>query len=272
MATVNQSPLARFLRKILPYRLWVQMGFLLVWLDPLGLRIHTLCGPVFHCYACPLALFGCPIGVIAQFTALHLFPYFAVGILVTVGIFIGSLVCGWMCPFGLLQDVAAKVPTPRFKIPRVLGYFRYVMLLGTVIAVPYFFGEGHPLFICRLCPAGGIEKALPDVVSAAIAAHDPLAECHQNHRHPCVYRRYLFYHPSLVSDPMPVGSDIRLFQSVFSVHSRLARASMHPMRPLPNTVQLRHPTRQNPKRRPLHPLSGMHPMRTGSAECRHPAG
>ena len=171
MSTVNSSssPLSRFFKKLLPHRLWVQTGFLLVWLDPFGLRMHTVCGPVFHCYACPLALFGCPIGVIAQFSALHLFPYFAVGLLIAFGVMIGSLVCGWMCPFGLLQDVAAKVPAPRFKIPRWMGHFRYVVLIGTVLAVPYFFGEGHPLFICRICPAGGLEKALPDVVSAAVA-------------------------------------------------------------------------------------------------------
>lgn len=169
MSTVKHSPLSQFVKKLLPYRLWVQVGFLLVWLDPLALRMHTLCGPVFHCYACPLATFACPIGVIAQFGALHLFPYFAVGLLITVGIFIGSIVCGWLCPFGLLQDLAAKAPTPRVKIPRWMGHFRYVVLIGAVIAVPYFFGEGHPLFICRICPAGGLEKALPDAVSAAIA-------------------------------------------------------------------------------------------------------
>ncbi len=169
MSTVKHSPLSQFVKKLLPYRLWVQVGFLLVWLDPLALRMHTLCGPVFHCYACPLATFACPIGVIAQFGALHLFPYFAVGLLITVGIFIGSIVCGWLCPFGLLQDLAAKAPTPRVKIPRWMGHFRYVVLIWAVIAVPYFFGEGHPLFICRICPAGGLEKALPDAVSAAIA-------------------------------------------------------------------------------------------------------
>ena len=168
MSTVKHSPLSRFIEKLLPYRLCVQMGFLLVWLDPLALRMHTVCGPVFHCYACPLATFACPIGVIAQFGAVHVFPFFAVGLLVTVGSFIGSVVCGWICPFGLLQDLAAKVPMPRIKIPRWIGYFRYVMLIGTVIAIPYFFGEGHPLFICRICPVGGLEKALPDVISAAV--------------------------------------------------------------------------------------------------------
>jgi len=171
VSTDKQSPLLGFIKKLLPHRLWVQIGFLLVWLDPLALRMHTLCGPVFHCYACPLAMFACPIGIIAQFSALHLFPFFAVGILITFGILIGSIVCGWMCPFGLLQDLAAKVPTPRIKIPQAMGYCRYIMLLGAVIAVPYFFGEGHPLFICRICPVGGLEKAVPDVISAAMAGN-----------------------------------------------------------------------------------------------------
>ena len=171
MSTVNtsQSPLSRFFKKLLPHRLWVQVGFLMVWLDPLALRLHSFCGPVFHCYACPLALLGCPIGVMAQFSALHLFPFFAVGLLIAVGVLLGAIVCGWICPFGLLQDIAAKVPTPRVKIPRWMGHFRYVVLVGAVLAIPFLFGEGHPLFFCRICPAGGVQKSLPDVVSAAFA-------------------------------------------------------------------------------------------------------
>lgn len=168
---VKKNKLQQLILKLLPHRLWVQTAFLLVWLDPLAMRMHTMCGPVFHCYACPLATFACPIGVIAQFSALHMFPFVAVGLLILVGSALGSIICGWVCPFGLLQDLAAKVPTPRLKIPRWTGYFRYVVLFGTVLLIPYFFGEGHTLFICRICPAGGLEKAVPDMVTAAVQSN-----------------------------------------------------------------------------------------------------
>lgn len=164
---VKKNKFQQFVLKLLPHRLWVQIAFLIVWLDPLALRMHSMCSPVFHCYACPLATFACPIGVIGQFSALHIFPFMAVGLLLVVAGTFGSIICGWMCPFGLLQDLAAKIPTPRLKIPRWMGYGRYVVLIGAVILVPYFFGEGHGLFICKICPAGGLEKAVPDIVTAA---------------------------------------------------------------------------------------------------------
>lgn len=166
---VKKTKLGALVSKLVPWRIWVQASFLLVWLDPAGLRLHTMCAPVFHCYACPLSTFACPIGIIAQFSALHLFPMIAVGLLVTVGALFGSLVCGWVCPFGFLQDLAAKVPTPRFDLPRIAGHLRYVMLIGTVLAIPYFFGEGHPLFVCRICPAGALEAAVPNMIGQAIA-------------------------------------------------------------------------------------------------------
>jgi ferredoxin len=41
------------------------------------------------------------------------------------------------------------------------------VLVALVLAVPYLFGEGHPLFLCRLCPAGALEGAIPAAVTAA---------------------------------------------------------------------------------------------------------
>ena len=84
-------------------RWWVQTGFLLAWLDPLMLRLHTVCSPVFHCYSCPLATFACPIGLLANFSAIHMIPFAVLGTLVVLGTVFGSFVCGWACPFGFLQ-------------------------------------------------------------------------------------------------------------------------------------------------------------------------
>jgi ferredoxin-type protein NapH len=172
VSMVKETKPNKLSTKLLGWRVWIQTSFLLLWLDPLAVRWHTMCSPVFHCYACPLSTFACPIGVIAQFGALHIFPFIAVGLLIAVGAFFGTLVCGWACPFGFLQDLFAKVPTPKFDLPKFTGYFRYVILIAAVLVIPYFFGEGHPLFICRICPAGALEGAVPNMVSQAVTGKD----------------------------------------------------------------------------------------------------
>ena len=90
------SRLAKFAR----WRGWIQAAFLLAWLNPWLVRIHSVCSPVFHCYSCPLATFACPIGVMANFSALHLVPWIAIGTVLATGALFGSLICGWVCPFG----------------------------------------------------------------------------------------------------------------------------------------------------------------------------
>jgi len=137
---VAMAKKTNLISKLVPLRMWVQSAFLLVWLDPLGLRLHSVCGFVLHCHSCPLATFACPIGIIAQFSALHIFPFIAIGLLIVVGGLVGSLICGWACPFGFLQDLVAKVPTHKYDPPKWAGYLRYVVLIVTVLAIPYFFG------------------------------------------------------------------------------------------------------------------------------------
>jgi ferredoxin-type protein NapH len=167
MSMVERTKFAGVFARLQPYRLWVQSVFLFVWLDVFIPRYHGVCAPVFHCYACPLATFACPIGVLANFSALHVIPFMTIGLLVLFGALVGSLFCGWACPFGWLQDLAAKVPVRKFELPRWTGHFRFVVLGVTVLAIPYLFGENHPLFICRLCPAGGIEGAIPNMIQQA---------------------------------------------------------------------------------------------------------
>jgi ferredoxin-type protein NapH len=150
------------------WRVWVQAGFLLAWLDPWLIRMHTVCSPVFHCYSCPLATFACPIGILANFSAIHMIPFAALGTLITLGALCGSFVCGWACPFGFLQDLVAKIPTRKFVLPIWTGYLRYVVLAVFVVAIPYWYGEAHALFFCRLCPAGALEAALPNTARLAI--------------------------------------------------------------------------------------------------------
>ena len=197
MAPMTKGKSIPLTARLARWRVWVQATFLVAWLDPLMLRMHTVCSPVFHCYSCPLALFACPIGVMANFSALHIFPFVAVGTLVVIGALFGSFICGWICPFGFLQDLIGKIPTRKFELPGWMGYTRYVVLVAFVFVVPYgvpdwlpeklpsieaklqwlndesgWLGYESPLFICSLCPAGALEAAVPNTVRTAIEGEE----------------------------------------------------------------------------------------------------
>ena len=160
-------------------RPWVQTGFLAVWLAPLGQWLHSIPGCVFHCYSCPLSSFACPVGVMANYAALFPVvgevPYLLLGALLLVGAVGGSLVCGWACPFGFLQDLLGKIVPRKFSLPGWLSYTRYAVLLGLVVLLPLILGyrgipfENQVVSICRLCPAGALEAGVPYSVKSLVA-------------------------------------------------------------------------------------------------------
>ena len=174
-------PVAALGRKLSRLRPWVQTGFLGVWLAPVGRWLHGIPGCVFHCYSCPLSAFACPVGVAANSAALlpvvWEVPYLLIGLLLFVGAASGSLVCGWACPFGFLQDLLAKISRRKITPPAWAGYFRYVVLVGLVLLLPAMLGakgipfEEQVVSICRLCPAGAVEAGLPYSVQGLMAGN-----------------------------------------------------------------------------------------------------
>lgn len=122
--------------------------------------LKTICGPVFYCHSCPLASMACPLGVLVNFGRLQIFPFITLGILGLVGVIGGRLVCGWLCPFGLLQDLLHKIPTRKFTIPHYLNYTKYIVLIVFVFAIPIFLPK-VPLTFCDGCPSGTLESTLP---------------------------------------------------------------------------------------------------------------
>lgn len=60
--------------------------------------------PGLHCYACPLAVTICPAGIIQNLLKTG-FPLFPLAFLGLYGILLGRWWCGWICPFGLVNDI-----------------------------------------------------------------------------------------------------------------------------------------------------------------------
>jgi polyferredoxin len=93
--------------------------------------------------------------------ASHAFPFYALGLTLLFGAIAGRFWCGWICPFGTLQDYTYRIPTYKLRIPRFLTYSRYVFLVGAVFLAPYFAQTTEfNLYWCQFCPAGRIEAGI----------------------------------------------------------------------------------------------------------------
>jgi polyferredoxin len=120
--------------------------------------LKGVCVPVLNCYACPLAWGSCPIGALQHFIIVRALPFYILGVLGLVGLFVGRWPCGWLCPFGLVQDVLYKIKLPKFSAPDWLRHLKFaflIVLVGIIAWVTY-----EPWF-CKICPAGTLEAGLP---------------------------------------------------------------------------------------------------------------
>ena len=139
--------------------------------------LKTVCAPGLNCYSCPAATSACPLGALQTFMAtaranfetgrLHLGLY-VIGMLGLTGSLVGRMPCAWLCPFGLMQELIHKIPTPKFEIPKLLTYCKYVFLSLFVLILPLVvvddFGYGMTWFCKYVCPAGTLEAGLPMMV------------------------------------------------------------------------------------------------------------
>lgn len=134
-----------------------------------------ICVPGLNCYSCPGALGSCPIG---SFQAVvtsrnHFFSFYVVGFLLLFGALLGRFVCGWLCPFGLVQDLLHKIPFPKKlkKLPgdRILKFLKYIILIGFVVILPItvvdLVGQGQTWFCKYICPSGTLFGGIPLIAS-----------------------------------------------------------------------------------------------------------
>ncbi len=130
-------------------------------------RSKQFCAPGINCYSCPGAIAACPLGSLqGAISADRSTLYYVGGILLLYAIAFGRMICGWACPFGLIQELVYKVKTPKLKkspVTRLLSYLKYVIFVFFVVIVPlvYAFRDTPlPAFCKYICPAGTIEGGL----------------------------------------------------------------------------------------------------------------
>ena len=129
----------------------------------------SVCVPGLNCYSCPAASGACPIGSFQAVVGSSKFgfSYYITGFLILLGVLLGRFICGFLCPFGWLQELLHKVPSKKLSTKKLkpLTYLKYIILLLAVVLLPALavndVGMGDPFFCKYICPQGVLEGAIP---------------------------------------------------------------------------------------------------------------
>ncbi len=135
-------------------------------------KTKAVCVPGLNCYSCPAAIGACPIGSLqASLSGGYkkpAFPFYVLGFLLLFGLTLGRWICGWLCPFGWVQDLVYRIPFFKkirtFPYERVLRYLKYAVLGVLVIGMPLVSalkGVLVPWFCKLICPSGTLFGGIP---------------------------------------------------------------------------------------------------------------
>lgn len=137
-------------------------------------KLKNICVPGLNCYSCPGAVGSCPVGSLQAVlsSGRYKVSLYVLGFIGLFGLFFGRLICGFACPFGLVQDLLYKIPFPKkYKNiygHKILKYLRFIILLVFVIVLPLTVlnvaGVGQPWFCEYICPSGTLFGGIPLVL------------------------------------------------------------------------------------------------------------
>ena len=130
--------------------------------------LKNACVPGLNCYSCPGAISACPLGALqnAISASADRPAFYVIGIILLFGMFLGRVICGFLCPFGLIQELLHKIPVKKLKknkMTQKLTLIKYVILGVFAVVIPLWSGLGKqplPAFCKYICPAGTLEGAL----------------------------------------------------------------------------------------------------------------
>ena len=139
-------------------------------------KTKAVCVPGLNCYSCPAAIGACPIGSLqASLSGGYkkiAFPFYVLGFLLLFGLTLGRWICGWLCPFGWVQDLVYRIPFFKkirtFRFDRYLRWLKYAVLGVLVIGMPLWSalkGILVPWFCKLVCPAGTLLGGIPLVLN-----------------------------------------------------------------------------------------------------------
>ncbi len=133
--------------------------------------LKNMCVPGLNCYSCPGALGACPIGALQAVigSAKYHISLYVLGLLTLFGTMLGRFICGWLCPFGLVQDLLHRIKVKRLRVPAkldsALRYVKYGVLVALVILFPMLltdkYGIAKPFFCQYVCPSGTLLGGIP---------------------------------------------------------------------------------------------------------------
>ncbi len=128
----------------------------------------AVCVPGLNCYSCPGAVGACPLGALQNAIAASANrpAFYVIGLLTLFGLTLGRVICGWLCPVGLIQELLHRLPTPKLRksrATRALSWLKYAALAVFVVIIPLRYAAQRlplPAFCKYICPAGTLEGAV----------------------------------------------------------------------------------------------------------------
>ena len=112
-------------------------------------KLKNVCVPGLNCYSCPGAVGACPIGSLQAVVGSWNFKmaYYVVGFLIFIGAIFGRLICGFLCPFGLIQDLLNK--SMRSALGALYVWKNAILVVTIILSIIIY----RP-FCKYICPLG----------------------------------------------------------------------------------------------------------------------